>query len=78
MIEQTSSPARSSYVPRSLVGRAEVVVYVMVATLLLVAAAVTCCFAVVRAVQQFWSGKPLEGVFSFVNDLFHQKIVSSA
>jgi len=54
---------------RSLVGRAEVVVYVIVAILLLIAAVVTCCFALVGAVQQFWSGKPLEGIFSFVNDL---------
>ena len=54
---------------RSLVGRAEVVVYVIVAILLLIAAVVTCCSALVGAVQQFWSGKPLEGIFSFVNDL---------
>lgn len=69
VMEHTNSPAGSSYVPRSLVGRAEVVVYVVVAILLLLAAAVTCGFAVIGAVQQFWSGKPLEGIFSFVNDL---------
>jgi uncharacterized membrane protein (DUF373 family) len=67
VIGQSNSPA--AYVPRSLVRRAEAVVYVVVAILLLIAAGVTCGFAVVSAGHQFWSDQPLEGIFSFVNDL---------
>ena len=57
--------------PRSLqfVDRGEEVIYIAVAALLLIAAAVTCGFAAVRAVQQFFGGKALEGVFSLLNDL---------
>jgi uncharacterized membrane protein (DUF373 family) len=67
--EHNLSSEERTCLARSLVGRAEVVVYVIVAALLLIAAVVTCCFALVGAVQQFWSGKPLEGIFSFLNDL---------
>ena len=67
--EHNPSSAEPSCLARSLVGRAEVVVYVIVAILLLIAAVVTCCLALVCAVQQFSSGKHLEGIFSFVNDL---------
>jgi uncharacterized membrane protein (DUF373 family) len=54
---------------RSLVDQGEELVYVIVAGLLLIAAAATCGFAAFTAVQQFWSGNPLEGIFSLVNDL---------
>lgn len=67
--EHSLSSEERTCLARSLAGRAEVVVYVIVAILLLIAAVVTCCFALVGEVQQFWSGKPLEGIFSFVNDL---------
>ena len=57
--------------PRSLqfVDRGEEVIYIAVAALLLIAAAVTCGFAAVRAVQQFFGAKALEGIFSLLNDL---------
>jgi uncharacterized membrane protein (DUF373 family) len=67
--ESNPSSAERTCLARLLVGRAEVVLYVIVAILLLIAAVVTCCFALVSAVQQFSSGKHLEGIFSFVNDL---------
>lgn len=51
------------------VDRGEELIYIVVAALLLIAAAVTCGFAAIRAVQQFGSGKPLEGIFSLLNDL---------
>jgi uncharacterized membrane protein (DUF373 family) len=61
----------SSETSRSLrfVDRGEEVIYIVVAALLLIAAAVTCGFAAVRAVQQFFGGKALEGVFSLLNNL---------
>lgn len=51
------------------VDRGEEVIYIAVAALLLIAATVTCGFAAVRAVQQFFAGKALEGIFSLLNDL---------
>jgi hypothetical protein len=75
--EYNLSSGEPTCLARSLVGRAEAVVYVIVAILLLIAAVVTCCFALVAAVQQFWSGKPLEGIFSFVNDLLLVLIICS-
>jgi uncharacterized membrane protein (DUF373 family) len=47
----------------------EELIYIIVAGLLLIAAAATCGFAAIRAVQQFLEGKPLEGIFSLLNDL---------
>ena len=58
---------------RSSVGRlvdgGQELIYIVVAALLLIAAAVTCGFAAIRAGQQFGIGKPLEGIFSLLNDL---------
>jgi hypothetical protein len=59
VIEHSPSSAEPTYVARFLVGRAEVVVNVVVAIFLLIAAGVTCGFAVIIAIQQLWSGKPL-------------------
>lgn len=44
-------------------------IYTIVAGLLLIGAAATCGFAAIRAVQQFYGGKALEGVFSLLSDL---------
>jgi uncharacterized membrane protein (DUF373 family) len=67
--EKSSVPEKSRSLVRTLVDHGEELVYVAVAGLLLIAAAVTCGFAAFSAVQQFRSGNPLEGIFSLVNDL---------
>jgi uncharacterized membrane protein (DUF373 family) len=67
--EKNSEPGKTRSLVRSLVDQGEELVYVIVAGLLLIAAAVTCGFAAFSAVQQFRSGSPLEGIFSLVNDL---------
>jgi uncharacterized membrane protein (DUF373 family) len=69
VIEKSSGPEKSKPVARTFVDRGEELVYVIVAGLLLVAAVVTCGFAAFSAAQQFVYGKPLEGIFSCVNDL---------
>ena len=69
MPEKSSVPAKSRSLIRTFVDHGEELVYVIVAGLLLIAAAVTCGFAAFSAVQQFRSGNPLEGIFSLVNDL---------
>lgn len=69
MSENSSVPGKSRSLVRTLVDHGEELVYVIVAGLLLIAAAVTCGFAAFTAVQQFRSGNPLEGIFSLVNDL---------
>jgi uncharacterized membrane protein (DUF373 family) len=67
--DKSSVPAKSRSFIRAFVDQGEELVYVIVAGLLLIAAAATCGFAAFTAVQQFWSGNPLEGIFSLVNDL---------
>ena len=67
--EKSSVTEKSRSLVRTVVDHGEELVYVIVAGLLLIAAVVTCGFAAFTAVQQFWSGNPLEGIFSLVNDL---------
>jgi uncharacterized membrane protein (DUF373 family) len=67
--EKSSVPEKPRSLVRTLVDHGEELVYVAVAGLLLIAAAVTCGFAAFSAAQQFRSGNPLEGIFSLVNDL---------
>jgi uncharacterized membrane protein (DUF373 family) len=67
--EKSSPQGKSRFLVRTVVDHGEELVYVIVAGLLLIAAAVTCGVAAFSAVQQFRSGNPLEGIFSLVNDL---------
>jgi uncharacterized membrane protein (DUF373 family) len=67
--DKSSLPAKSRPLIRAFVDQGEELVYIMVAGLLLIAAAVTCGYAAFTAVQQFRSGNALEGIFSLVNDL---------
>jgi uncharacterized membrane protein (DUF373 family) len=67
--DKSSVPAKSRSLIRAFVDQGEELVYVIVAGLLLIAAAATCGFAAFIAIQQFWGGNALEGIFSLVNDL---------
>jgi uncharacterized membrane protein (DUF373 family) len=67
--EKSNAPGKSKFPIRTLVDQGEELVYVIIAGLLLIAAAVTCGIAAVSAVQHFGSGNYLEGIFSLVNDL---------
>jgi uncharacterized membrane protein (DUF373 family) len=66
---KSNGSEKSNSFVRTLVDHGEELVYVIVAGLLLVAAVVACGFAAFSAAQQFVSDKPLEGIFSCVNDL---------
>jgi len=66
---------RRSRVSRCVDGGEELI-YVIVAGLLLIAAAATCGFGAIRAVQQFLGAKPLEGIFSLLNDLLLVLIIT--
>lgn len=54
---------------RRFIDRGEEVIYVVVAGLLLLTAAVTCGYAAFAAGSNFMGGNALEGIFSLVNDL---------
>jgi uncharacterized membrane protein (DUF373 family) len=54
---------------RRFIDRGEEVIYVVVAGLLLLTAAVTCGYAAFAAGSEFMGGNALEGIFSLVNDL---------
>jgi uncharacterized membrane protein (DUF373 family) len=54
---------------RRFIDRGEEVIYVVVAGLLLLTAAVTCGYAAFAAGSNFVGGNALEGIFSLVNDL---------
>ena len=73
MPEQSGSKKTAAVPPTSIVRRlldgGEELIYVLVAGLLLIAAALTCGYAAFSGVQQFVGGNPLEGIFSLVNDL---------
>jgi uncharacterized membrane protein (DUF373 family) len=51
------------------VDRGEQLIYIVVAGLLLLIAAVTCAYATFIAIQEFSKGAALQAVFSLVNDL---------
>jgi uncharacterized membrane protein (DUF373 family) len=51
------------------VDRGEEFVYILVAGLLLITAAVTCGYAALSAISYFQRAEPLQGIFSLVNDL---------
>src|SRR3981081_256259 len=54
---------------RRFIDRGEEVIYVVVAGLLLLTAAVTCGYAAFTACSEFVGGNALEGIFFLVNDL---------
>jgi uncharacterized membrane protein (DUF373 family) len=51
------------------VDRGEEFIYMVVAGLLLITAAVTCGYAAFSSINYFKRGSPLQGIFSLVNDL---------
>ena len=51
------------------VDRGEEFIYMVVAGLLLITAAVTCGYAAFSSINYFKRGNPLQGIFSLVNDL---------
>jgi uncharacterized membrane protein (DUF373 family) len=75
MKAKDSSPGSDGHsdAPLSLgarfVDRGEELIYIVVAGLLLVTAAVTCGYAALSAISSFQLGNPLQGIFSLVNDL---------
>jgi len=65
-----TDPTRASLSPGGrLVDGGEEFIYIVVAGLLLITAAVTCGYAGFSAVSYFQRGDPLQGIFSLVNDL---------
>jgi uncharacterized membrane protein (DUF373 family) len=72
---QESPPNSDSYTSPSqslggrVVDRGEEFIYMVVAGLLLITAAVTCGYAAFSSINYFKRGNPLQGIFSLVNDL---------